>query len=234
MTPGQTFTAHVACGGVFDPARRPELSDLDLHFVVDGAGVVQPAPATPSGSPARRVHGDRDRHRRRDQHVVRVRRERRVGRRRGSATAVARGFGAATAATPTIPAATSGPQATPVSVAIVAPGQEATVTVTNVFAAAPVAPYLRPGSRPSPAPFHRPDDHLADLPRRVDGCTLRQSARGTDLVKFSVAPSDCWVPHHWRWRRALGVVGVGRRCARERGLHPVGTSDWIVRRASRA
>jgi hypothetical protein len=138
-TPGQTFTVRVACDDESIAIGDTELSEVDLHFVVDAAGVVQPSAGQSIGfygpnacTVTETVDGGA------------TTTYECVG---SGASAVdpavdpavatgSWGVGATTAANSDDPCATSGPQSTPVSVAILSPAQQATVTVTNTMPAA--------------------------------------------------------------------------------------------------
>jgi hypothetical protein len=141
-TPGQTFTVHVGCTNDTIAFGDEELAEVDLQFVVDGAGVVQPAVGQTIGfygentctvtetanggaiSTSYQCTGsgasDTD-----------------AGIDAGRGTW---GVGAATAENPDDPCVTSGPQAEPMVVDIVSPNQQAAVTVTNTLPA--IAPIV--------------------------------------------------------------------------------------------
>jgi hypothetical protein len=137
-TPGQTFTLHVSCPGGTIAAGETGLTDVDLLFTVDASGTVQPSTGqtigfleqtectiteTASGGAAGVSYAC-------------------TGSGASVEATAAGGWGgvhAATAADPDDPCRTSGPQATPISLDVVTARQEATVTVTNTFAATPAA-----------------------------------------------------------------------------------------------
>jgi hypothetical protein len=135
-TPGQTFTVHVACSPATIDFGPDGTGDVDVTFVVDGAGVVQPTAGQTIG-----FRGET------------------------TCTVTETGTGGATSVSyactgtagtevdaaagwvsgeavidPSLePCVTAGPQATPMEVDIVEPDQAATVTVTNTLPAAAVA-----------------------------------------------------------------------------------------------
>lgn len=137
-TPGQTFTVHVSCPGGTIAQGDAGLSGVDLSFVVDGSGVVQP-----SGGQTIGFRGPTE---------CTVTETGTGGATSVSyaCTGVAGGAGPGAAATWNPgsaavvdpggqPCVTAGPQSTPMDVAITAPDQTATVTVTNTLPAAAVA-----------------------------------------------------------------------------------------------
>jgi hypothetical protein len=135
-TPGQIFTVRVACEDESIAIGDTELSEIDLQFVVDAAGIVQPSVGQSIGfdgpnecTISETVDGG-----------ATTTTYECAGR---GASAVATpvvtgswGVGATTAANSDDPCDTSGRQSTPVSVAILSPAQQATVTVTNTMPAA--------------------------------------------------------------------------------------------------
>jgi hypothetical protein len=139
-TPGQTFTMHVECSEASIALGDSEVGSVDLQFAVDASGVVQPAGGQSIG-----FYGPTD---------CTVTETAAGGATSTSyacigsganepmesAEAASRwdGAGTATATNPDDPCQTSGPQAAPMGVDIVEPGQEATVTVTNVLPAAAI------------------------------------------------------------------------------------------------